>query len=129
MKKRSVPVLILITVIFISFTLGFFFGKNLSPPPVTLSIPVSMHTEPTVAAVVESTADPTEPPVIFPVDLNTAGVRELTALPGIGDVLAARILAYREEQKGFSSVNDLLNVDGIGKKRFEAILDLITIGG
>ena len=90
---------------------------------------MSMHTEPTVAAVVETTADPTEPPVIFPVDLNTAGVRELTALPGIGDVLAARILAYREEQKGFSSVNDLLNVDGIGKKRFEAILDLITIGG
>ena len=40
-----------------------------------------------------------------------------------------RILSYREEAGGFSRIEDLLNVEGIGKKRFEDILDLITIGG
>ena len=51
------------------------------------------------------------------------------ALPGIGEVLAERILNFREEHGNFSSVDELLNVEGIGKKRLEEILDLITVGG
>lgn len=51
------------------------------------------------------------------------------ALPGIGEVLARRILAYRDQNGSFSTVEELLNVDGIGKKRLEEIWDLITIGG
>ena len=51
------------------------------------------------------------------------------ALPGIGEVLAERIVAYREENGNFSSPEELLNVEGVGKKRLEEILDLITIGG
>ena len=51
------------------------------------------------------------------------------ALPGIGEVLAERILSYRTEYGNFATVEGLLNVEGIGEKRIEEILDLITIGG
>ena len=51
------------------------------------------------------------------------------ALPGIGQVLAQRIISYREEYGSFQTVEDLMNVEGIGEKRMEDILDLITTGG
>ncbi|MEC7469509.1 MAG: ComEA family DNA-binding protein [Pseudomonadota bacterium] len=50
------------------------------------------------------------------VNLNAANVEQLMALPGIGKSKAQAIVAYREEQGPFSSVDDLINVKGIGKK-------------
>lgn len=129
MKKQSTPILVLITIAFAAFTLGFFLGRNQSAEPVSLSIPASMQTEPAATAPPESKPAETEPEIVFPIDLNTAGEEELMALPGIGEVLAQRILSYRTENGRFPSVEAILNVEGIGKKRFEEILDLITIGG
>lgn len=63
-----------------------------------------------------------------PLDLNTATARQLDALPGIGPVIAARMVGYRERNGGFRSVNDLRRVPGIGPKRFAALQDLITVG-
>ena len=72
---------------------------------------------------------PKEDAVRFPVPINTADKEALMQLPGIGDTLAERILAYRRANGPFRSEEELLLVEGIGKKRLEEIWDLIIIGG
>ncbi|SBV30133.1 competence protein ComEA [Micromonospora krabiensis] len=59
-------------------------------------------------------------------NLNTATLAQLDALPGVGPVLAQRILAHRERQGGFRSVGDLRQVEGIGDARYEQLKDLVT---
>ncbi len=51
-------------------------------------------------------------------NLNTATKNELLTLPGIGEAMAGRILLYREEHGGFTANEELLNVKGIGEKKF-----------
>ncbi len=62
-------------------------------------------------------------------NLNTATLEELDALPGIGPALAQRILDYRSEHGGFKSVEELKEVRGIGDTLFAELKDLVTIGG
>lgn len=62
------------------------------------------------------------------VNLNTATASELQTLSGIGPKKAADIIAYREQNGGFKSVEDLKNVSGIGDKTFEKLAPLVTIG-
>ena len=62
------------------------------------------------------------------VNLNTAGVEELMALPGIGKAYAERILEYRQKNGPFKKVEDVINVRGIGEKTFERIRDRLTVG-
>jgi competence protein ComEA len=59
------------------------------------------------------------------VDLNTADETELQKLPGVGPVLAGRIVAHREDIGRFESVEDLLDVAGIGETKLASIRDLI----
>ncbi|QGJ68897.1 Competence protein ComEA [Planctomycetales bacterium 10988] len=54
----------------------------------------------------------------YRVDLNRAGWPELTQLPDIGEILAKRIVAYREEHGPFVKIADLQKVNGIGQKTF-----------
>lgn len=68
-------------------------------------------------------------PDVSPLDLNTATAEELMELPGIGAVLAERILAYREGMGGFSSVEELLEVSGIGEATLEELQNLVTVNG
>ncbi|GLY01485.1 MULTISPECIES: ComEA family DNA-binding protein [Actinoplanes] len=61
------------------------------------------------------------------VNLNTATAADLDGLPGVGPVLAQRILDARDAQGGFRAVADLRKVDGIGDARFEQLKDLVTV--
>lgn len=63
------------------------------------------------------------------VNLNTASVEELKALPGIGDVLAGRIVAYREANGPFRSVDQLGEIKGISPKLLESLRPMVTIDG
>lgn len=129
MKKQPIYLLFLAGALFAGITLGFFLGRNLTQGDVMVSLPESMYTEPTQASTAASVETTGAEEVSFPLDINQADSQALQALPGIGEVLAGRIIAYRDENGPFSSPDQLMNVEGIGEKRLEAILDYITIGG
>lgn len=61
------------------------------------------------------------------VNINSAGLAELQTLPGIGPVLARRILEYRAKHGRFSLVTDMRKVEGIGDTRFERLKDLVAV--
>ena len=65
-------------------------------------------------------------PSAGPVDLNTATVDQLDALPGVGPVLAQRIVSWREAHGGFRSVEDLQQVPGIGARKFSDLKALVS---
>jgi competence protein ComEA len=76
-----------------------------------------------------------DPPVQLPsrfsgiaekVNVNVADATVLETLPGVGPVLAQRIVAYRQEHGRFARIDDILEVSGIGQQTFEALRDLIT---
>ncbi len=60
------------------------------------------------------------------VDLNAATAEELDKLPGVGPVLAERIVQYRDENGGFVDIEELKSVDGIGEKIFEKMEPFVT---
>ena len=61
------------------------------------------------------------------VNINDASVKELAGLEGIGKTKAEAIIAYRSENGKFESVDDIKNVEGIGKKTLEKIRSRITV--
>jgi competence protein ComEA len=65
--------------------------------------------------------------VVGPLDINQAARRQLEGLPGIGPVLAGRIIEYRQRRGGFRSVDELRAVSGIGPKRLADIRDLVVV--
>ncbi len=67
-----------------------------------------------------------EPPGA-PLDLNTATVEQLDALPGVGPVTAAAIVAWRDKNGGFTNVDQLGDVDGIGPARLDRLRDLVRV--
>lgn len=60
------------------------------------------------------------------IDINAANADLFLSLPGIGETLAGRIVAYRDENGSFSSVDELDNVPGIGEKTIEALREYVA---
>lgn len=131
MKKHyGILVLLCACLICLAFLGGLYLGRNLTGPGIFVS--VSPTATPS-AVPGGATTSPSTTEASFSsstlININNATLSELQTLPGIGPVLAQRILDHREENGLFSSVADLTKVNGIGAKRLEAILDYITVGG
>ena len=85
---------------------------------------------------VEDAQDPAQPAVSGgsaasgdgKVNLNTAGIEELCTLTGIGETRAQAIVDYREQNGGFQSIEELMNIDGIKEKTFEKLKEEVTVG-
>ena len=64
---------------------------------------------------------------VGPISLNRATTEELMTLPGVGPVLAERIVAHRESIGAFSSIEDLLDVSGIGERKLAELRPLVRV--
>jgi len=102
----------------VCLVLGIFVGRNLNSEYIFLEqntqTPASCDTQDLDA---------------YRLDINTATIQQLQELPGIGEVIAQRIIDYRTMHGAFKSVDDLLYVEGIGEKKLDAILEFIKTGG
>ena len=63
-----------------------------------------------------------------PVDVNKAGIDELTRVPGIGQVMAQRIVDFRSENGPFRRLEDLLKVKGVGEKKLARLRPYLKVG-
>ena len=140
MKQRRVELaLAALTALFAAFCLGFFLGRNTVPQTITTETerPQTQTAALPAAQPEEQTAQPEQPeqseqaeePVQSgqPVNINTASAETLDTLPGIGPVLAQRIVDWRAQYGAFSSVEQLTDVPGIGEAKLEKIRAMITV--
>lgn len=133
MEKKACYIVIGMGMIFLGLLILFY---SLMPSSVTVQRP----TEDSISAISETSkinatnnsdktdiSTSTEATVTYPINLNTATAKDLSDnISGIGDVLAARIIEYRENHGPFSSVDELTNVSGIGEKKLAAIKEYLT---
>ena len=122
MKNPQRDILILLTCFFAVFLGAFMLGRNYNHDEIQIS-PLSVHEEHSSSKSHPQHAAETSPRI----NINTASVSDLMALPGIGQTTAEKIVAYRKQNGAFSSVAQLTNVDGIGEKKLAEIIDLITV--
>ena len=94
-----------------------------------LSAPEPVEAAGCVITTSRAAEEPVTPEPTPPVDVNTADVDELDTLYGIGPALAQRIIDYREEHGPFNSLEELLEVKGIGEATLEKFRDRAVAGG
>lgn len=114
---RTEKILLAVTALFLALLLCLYFWdrRALGGPGVTVETRASAPQE-------------TFLPDISPVDVNAASAEELAELPGIGPVLARRIVEYREEHGPFSAEEALMEVSGIGEAKLAGLEGRITLG-
>ena len=61
------------------------------------------------------------------ININLSSKDELIKIPGVGEAIAERIIEYREQNGGFSSISEIMNVKGIGNAKFNSMKDYICI--
>lgn len=125
MKKPQFGALVFVTALFSAFLLGFFLGRQSGAVQIQINSVVSG--QPSTSP--PETTQPDRTQAGFPININTASAEELTSLPGIGDVLAGRIVSYREQYGSFLSTEELMDVTGISEKTYERIQEYVTVGG
>ena len=129
-QKKIAGVIYGILLLAAAFVLGWFAGNGSNPAQIQVAVaetvqkPVLEEQEITESIAAEPNQD-----AAGLVDLNTADQLTLETLPGIGPELAARIIAYRQSIGAFVTKEQIMDVSGIGEKRYADIEQLITVGG
>lgn len=127
MKKSAIAVLLISTLLFVAFVVGFYVGRNSNREPVLIS-GIPKYTFP----ITTTTMGPTEftqPPTLDPQTIhllavmNAATLEDWDEVPNIGKVTAQAILDYRMEYGDFQHPEDLMRVAGIGEKTYKTIME------
>lgn len=120
MKNPGTKIYIILTCLFAGIVLGVLISKFSNK--LTIIIPRNWDAA-TPATVVSDNK------TYGKININTATAEQLSMLPGIGATTAENIVAYRNENGVFISLDDLLKVKGFGEKRLEQLKDYITVAG
>ena len=113
-------ILVGITGIFLCLLVGIFVGRNLTDSYIPL--------DKALESASQNTSENTQA-ADGRIDLNTASLQQLQMLPGVGETIAQRILDYRTAHNGFTTIAELMEVEGIGEKKFTQIQPYVKIGG
>ena len=145
-KKIAVLTFLGLALVVLSFLMGFFTGNRygvsrmrgvryISPLTATEETMDQMPSESEPAPTQIQTEPPSAPTQIQTeagnagkVNINTAELEELKTLPSIGEVRAKAIITHRQENGAFTSIEQILDVSGIGEGVFNQIKDWITVG-
>lgn len=123
MKNIEQTVLLCITVLCVGLMAGILIGKNGAAQTVALS----EYDKISINESAQTASEKNES--VGKININSATAEELSMLPGIGNTYANRIVEYRINNGQFTSVEQVMNVKGIGSTRFDAIKNYITVGG
>ena len=126
MKLEGWHSLLIVTVIFTAFLIGIFCGRMSAGHQLPISGPTDSNNGATDLSL---NLEDTRTFIDGKLNINQAGVEELTLLPGIGETTAGQIIDYRSKHGPFTKIEDLTNVNGIGDSRLSKIRDYITVGG
>ena len=116
---------------FVLFTGGWFRAGQGAREPYTVTVEAVREDPGGPDPALEETGEDGRPDSLLPdevINVNTADVYDLDRLPGIGPAKAEAILAYREEHGPFQSVDQLLEVSGIGEVTLENLRPYVTAG-
>ena len=111
--KKDKLVLLGVCFAFLVLIIGVFISRNIGDDPYD-----------TVQSEMIETAD-----TDARLDINEMSAAQLEAIPGIGEMLAKRIVAYREANGPFRTLEEVMNVEGIGEKKLDQIASLVKVGG
>ena len=129
-ESRVGLVLLVLLCLGCAFALGVVFGRGSGWEQVVLTSYLVEYRDPTsgeAESAAESDAPIWEPSETKPVNINTASQAQLEMLPGIGPALAEAILSYRTDFGPFVTTEQLMEVPGIGEKRYAAVEKLICV--
>lgn len=127
LSREALALLILLAAAI--FALGYFAGHSAGGGRFVVETAAGREAVPETVppAPAPEESPPAEEAAAERINLNTADSDLLQTLPGIGEVLARRIIAYREEHGAFTLVDEIMDVYGIGERMFQEIRDLITV--
>lgn len=118
-----------LTAAFLLFTGGWFYARQSAAQPYTVT--VSQSAPEVSSAPAASNNEESKPESLLEgevIDVNSAPVEDLQRLPGIGEKRAQAIVAWREEHGPFQSVDELIQVSGIGEKLLAGLRDYAAAG-